>query len=113
MTLFTLRIYFALTFVILLSGCSIYRIDSEDTTLDFYPSKRSLQDVGYLEKIDKPFEVVGMVTVSVENAKSVEEVILKMRQEAAVLGGDAVTGVRFVPEGLIRKRYTGKVVVFK
>src|SRR3989339_1265898 len=97
------NLLFVLMMLTVLAGCSLYRIDSEDTTLDFYPPKKSLQEVVYMEKIDKPYEVVGMVTVSVENARPFEEVLARMRNEAAILGGDAITGVRSGPEGLIRK----------
>jgi len=97
----------------LLTGCSVYRIESEDLTLGYYPPKNPAQSALFIEKPDKPFEVVGKVSVSVENGKTFADVLDKMCNEASVLGGDAVTGVIIEPEGIIRTRYTAKVVVFK
>ena len=67
----------------------------------------------YEEKVDKPHEFVGTVSVSVENARPLADVLDQMRVQAAMLGGDVITAVSFVPEGPMRKRYTAKVAVFK
>jgi hypothetical protein len=104
----------------------VYRIDSEDTTLDFYPPKASANDVIYLEKIDKPYEVVGVVSLDAERTRPMEDILLKMRYEAAILGGDAITDVRsdlneakggksepFLINARLRVRYSAKVIVFK
>ncbi len=99
--------------VTVLPGCSLYRIDSQDTTLDYYPPKASQQDVVYMERIDKPYEVVGVVAVSVEKVRPLSDVLEQMRVQAALLGGDAITALNSEPEGLIRTRYTAKVAVFK
>ncbi len=108
------------------SGCSLYRIDSEDTTLDFYPPKASANDVAYLEKLDKPYEVVGIVSLDAERSRAIEDIILKMRYEAAILGGDAITDLRsdlseakekrsrpLLINARIRVRYSAKVIIFK
>ena len=99
--------------VTVLPGCSLYRIDSQDTTLDYYPPKASQQDVVYMERIDKPYEVVGVVAVSVEKVRPLSDVLEQMRVQAALLGGDAITALNSEPEGLIRTRYTAKVAAFK
>jgi hypothetical protein len=117
-------IIFIFSFV--LSGCSFYSIDSQDTTLDFYPPKPSADKVAYLEKVDQPHEVIGIVTVDTERSRPFEEIVAKMKYEAAVLGGDAITDVRrdtgdsssskmkeFLSRSSIRIRYTAKVVLFK
>ena len=111
---------------LVLTGCSLYSIDSQDTTLDFYPPKASADMVAYLEKADQPHEVIGIVTVDAERSRPLGEVVAKMKYEAAILGGDAITDVRrdlgqnagAKPDGLlsnayIRVRYTAKVVAFK
>lgn len=107
------KIVVFLMLIMALPGCSFYRVDSQDTTLDFYPAKASFSDVAYLEKIDKPYEVVGIVAVSVENGQPLADVLGQMRGQAALLGGDAITAVEVEPEGAMRKRYKSKVVVFK
>ena len=110
-----------------LSGCTFYQIDSKDTTLDFYAPKKSIEDVGYLEKIDKPYEEIGVVTVTTERRQSLEDVLPKLKYEAAILGGDAITDVQTDAGGAwknaklqkllgnanIRTKYTAKVVVLK
>ena len=118
--------YFFLVCV-LFSGCSVYRIDSVDTALDFYPPKDSVEKVVYLEKIDKPFELIAIVTVTTERTHSFDEILAKIKHEAAVLGGDAITDLKTDAAGTwgvvkapklfenayIRARYSAKVVVFK
>lgn len=109
------------------AGCSVYRIDSVDTTLDFYPPKNSADQVAYLETINKPFEVIGLVTVTTERTHSFEEILEKIRHEAAVLGGDAVTDIqsdasgtwgrirppKLLENAYLHARYSAKVVVLK
>ena len=77
----------------LVSGCSIYKINSEDTAAHFYPEK-SIDKVIYIENISRAHEVVGFVTVKTERSKNLEEVLLKMKREAAILGGDAITNIQ-------------------
>ncbi len=110
-----------------LSGCSIYQIDSKGTTPDFYPPKKSINDVAYLEKIDKPYEEIGVVTVVTERRQTLEDVLSKLKNEAAILGGDAITDVqtnaddmwkKVKPQKLFgnaytRAKYTARVVVLK
>lgn len=108
--------------LLILSGCSIYRIDAKDMSYDYYPPKKSVQDVKYLEVVSKPFEVIGSVSVDVERSRSMEEVIDKMKYEAVVIGGDAITDLRedvregtpeLLKNAYLRKRYFAKVIVFK
>ena len=124
MKCFALSILLAVGF---LSGCSIYQIDSKDTTSDFYQPKKSIDDVVYLEKIDKPYEEIGVVTVITERRKTLEDVLPKLKNEAAILGGDAITDIQTGSDDLwknvkphklfgnayTRVKYTAKVVVLK
>jgi hypothetical protein len=109
-----------------LMGCSMYSIDSQDTTLDFYPPKASPDKVAYLEKVDQPHEVIGLVTVDAERNRPFDEVVAKMKDEAAILGGDAITDVHqdfgeragqrtgsLLGNAHVRIRYIAKVVAFK
>ena len=123
--------YFVLAVMLMtgfLCGCTVYQIDSKDTTLDFYPPKKSIEDVGYMEKIDRPYEEIGVVSVTTERRQSLEDVLPKLKYEAAVLGGDAITDVqsnsgigtwkniklqKFLANANIRTKYTAKVVVLK
>lgn len=116
------KIFFIVLVSFLLAGCSVYRVDSKDATLDFYPPKDSPQKVIYLEKVDKPNEVIGVVTVEVERTAIFEEVLAKMKEEAATLGGDGITDVhqdapvtpfKVLSNANIRVRYSAKVLVFK
>ncbi|MBF0618695.1 MAG: hypothetical protein HQL19_00850 [Candidatus Omnitrophica bacterium] len=106
------RLILLLIAIIFLAGCSVYRIDSQDTTLDFYPPKNTPERVQFLEKVEKPHDIIGIVTVATERSRPMAEVVTKMRYEASVLGGDAITDVRSEPSGIL-VRHTAKVVVFK
>ena len=122
--------YFILSIALIagsLSGCTVYQIDSKDTTLDFYPPKKNIDDVVYMEKIDKPYEEIGIVSVTTERRQSLEDVLPKLKYEAAILGGDVITDVKTDAGGAwkniklqnllknanIRTKYTAKVVVLK
>ncbi len=124
MKCFALSILLAVGF---LSGCSFYQVDSKGTTLDFYEPKKSIDDVVYLEKIDKPYEEIGVVTVITERRQILEDVLPKLKNEAAILGGDAITDIQTGSDDIwknvkphklfgnayTRAKYTAKVVVLK
>ncbi len=117
----------SMSIVLLLSGCSIYHINSEDISTDFFPSKNSANDVAYLEEIDNPFEIIGYVTINTERNQRINEVVEKMKHEAAILGGDAITNIQtdatgswkrlpvqnFVGNGYVRANFKASVIVFK
>ncbi len=110
-----------------LTGCSIYQIDFRNTSEDSYPSKTGIDQVLYMEKVDKPFKEIGVATVTTERRQALEDVLPKLRQEAAILGGDAITDVQSDATGIwkkikphklfgnayIRATYSAKVIVFK
>ena len=76
------------------SACSLYTINSEDTTTEFYPPKNSPNDVVVLDTVDKPHIVIANIVVNTERNQSLTDVIERMKREAAVLGGDAITNIR-------------------
>jgi hypothetical protein len=96
----------------LFTGCSLYRVDSKDLSSDFYPPKDSVDQVVYLEKLDKPYDVIGLVKITTDRISPREEVVAKMRYEAAIIGADAVTDIVSVHAPL-RVEYTAKAIVFK
>ncbi len=87
----------------LTSACSIYHIDSQETSVDYYPSKKSASDVIYLPEVKQAHEMIGVVTVNTERNQKIEEVIEKMKYEAAVLGADAITDVKSDATGTWKK----------
>ena len=113
--------------LIFISGCSIYHIDSNDVSSEYYDQKDSPEDVVYIEDIEKPHEIIGYVTVNAERSQKIEKIIDKMKQEAAILGGDAITDIETDATGLwkrlpaqklignayIRANYRASVAVFK
>ena len=121
------KIFLLLFLVGTLTGCTIYQIDSKDTTDDFYAPKTEIDQVQYLEKVDRPSEQIGEVTVTTERRQSLEDVLPKLKQEAAILGGDAITDVqsdatgtwkkirpkKLLGNAYVRATYTAKVIVFK
>ena len=115
------KLFLLLTSVIFLSACSLYRIDSDETAMEFFPSKKSGKDVVYLEKVDQPCETLGTVSINTERRVELSEVIEKIKREAAIIGGDAVTNIQEKPpvhkgilkNGYIRTNYTAEVLRFK
>ncbi len=113
--------------VLLTSSCSIYHINSMDSTDDYYPSK-SADEVVFLEIIDQTHEIIGVVTVNAERKqRSIDDILNKMKREAAILGGDAITDIQTDATGVwkklpiqqtignayVRANYTASVVVLK
>jgi len=78
---------------VLFTGCSLYRVDSQDVSSDFYPPKNSADQVVYLDTLDKPYEVIGLVRITTDRTSPMGDVVAKMRYEAAILGADAVTDI--------------------
>ena len=127
-------IFSLLIFTGLLPGCTVYQIDSKDTTQNFYPSKKSIDEVTYMEKVDRPYEEIGVVTVTTERRQTLEDVLPKLKQEAAILGGDVITDVqtdatgswkkavsvwkkiklqKLLGNAYVRANYTARVLVLK
>jgi hypothetical protein len=121
-TLFTL-----LFLAVFSSGCTVYQIDSKDTSQEYYSPKTSIDDVAYMEKADKPYTEIGTVTVTTERTQTLEDVLPKLKQEAGMLGADAITDVgsdatdlwkKYAPQKVlgnayIRVTYTAKAIVWK
>ena len=113
--------------IFVLTGCTLYQIDSKDTTQNFYPPKTDISQVQYLEKVDRSYDEIGVVTVTTERRQSLVDVLPKLQQEAAILGGDAITDIqtdatgtwkkikphKLLGNAYIRATYSAKVIVFK
>ena len=120
-------LYALLYLVILSSGCTVYQIDSKDTSQDYYVPKTNIDDVTYVEKVDKPYTEIATVTVTTERRRPLEEVLPKLKQEAGMLGADAITDVqgdatdlwkslpsqKVIGNAYIRTTYTAKAIVWK
>jgi hypothetical protein len=122
------RILFSLLFLVVFStGCTIYQIDSKDTSQDYYIPKTSIDDVTYVEKVDKPYTEIATVTVTTERRQPLEDILPKLKQEAGMLGADAITDVqgdatdfwkslprqKVIGNAYIRSTYTAKAIVWK
>ena len=109
------------------TGCSIYQIDSKDTSEDYFVPKTNINDVSYVEKVDKPYTEIGIVTVTTERRQSQEDVLSKLKQEAGNLGADAITDLdssatdfwkkvapkKALGNAYIRTTYSAKAIVWK
>ena len=109
------------------SACSIYSIDTQELTDKIYSPKDSARQIAYLETVTDPYEIIGTITVTTERKKALNEVIEKMKTQAAVLGGDAITNIKTDSTGIwkkipphkllanayIRANFTATVIVFK
>ena len=89
--------------VVVAAGCSLYTVSSEETTEEYYPPKSSANQVLYLDRVPQPHTIIGYVTVNTERRKTLEEVIDKLKREAAILGGDAITDVQTDATGFWKK----------
>jgi len=64
------RILFTfLSLAIFSSGCTLYQINSKDTTKDYYIAKTSIDDVAYVEKTDKPYVEIAEISVTTERRR--------------------------------------------
>ena len=121
-------ILFAFLFLaIFSSGCTIYQINSKDMSKEYYVSKISVDDVAYIEKVDKPYIEIGTVTVMTERRRPFVDVLPKLKQEAGMLGADAITDLqsdagdlwkslkpqKLLGNAYIRTNYTAKAIVWK
>ena len=104
----------------------MYSVDSQETTMNYYPSKNSPDDVVYLESVPQAHDVIGVVTVTTERNQKMEVIIQKMKREAAILGADAITNIntdatgtwKKLPPNLlgnayVRANFSATAVVFK
>jgi hypothetical protein len=108
------------------SGCTMYQIDSQDATLEYYAPKTSIDEVMYVEKPDKAYTEIATVSVTTERRQSLESVLPKLKQEAGILGADAITDVqkeapsswkkiarwKFFGNAYLRTTYTSKAIVW-
>ena len=122
------KIFLLLISAVVLTGCTIYQIDSKDTSSNFYAPKTSIDEIQYLEKVDRAYDIIGEVSVTTERRQTLSDALPKLKQEAAVLGGDAITHIttnagtgkwaRIKPKKLfgnanVRINYVADVIVFK
>ena len=110
--------------VLLTSSCSIYHITSTNSSDDFYPSRENAEVV-YLDQVDDTYVVIGSVTVNAERRQRLSDVIEKMKREAAILGGEAITDLQtdatgpwkrlpaqqVIGNAYVRSNFTASVVV--
>jgi hypothetical protein len=121
------KIFYPVIVALFLTGCSLYQVDSQPAPTDkYYPPKKNIRDVVYLESVSRPYEVIGQVIVTTERRQTLESVLPKMQYEAAQLGGDAYTDIRtdatgnwkkIKPQALlgnayIRANYSARVIVY-
>lgn len=91
-----------ITLVLLTSSCSIYHVTSESTTDTLYPVQ-TVSDVEYLETIDQPHEIIATITVNAERRQSISNIMEKMKREAAILGGNAITNIQTDATGVWKR----------
>lgn len=110
-----------------LTSCSVFHVESEDLSTDFYPSKSNINEVVHIDEVNQPHEILGYVRVNTERNQKISEVIRRMKREAAILGGDAITNIQSDATGewkklpaqdllgnaYVRANFTATVVRFK
>ena len=122
-----IKLFTYLMLGIVVSGCSVYSINSEETTKSYYPSKQSISEVSYMNTVEKPHDIIGYVEVKTERNQRISDVIEKMKREAALLGADAITQIEtdatgtwktlpaqnVIGNGFVRAKFKATMVVFK
>jgi hypothetical protein len=124
----TKKIFALIVIALVTSSCTLYHVTSVDQTEAYFPPKASIDEVAYLENIEgKDYTVIGTVTVNGERRQRFfDDVIIKMRREAAIIGGDAITDIKTDATGVwkklpahealknayVRANFTASVVVF-
>lgn len=112
--------------VLLTSACSLYRVSTEEIAENYYPPTKP-EDVQLLEAAPAAHEIIGYITVNTERHQKMDDVLAKMKKEAATLGGQAITNVRSDATGAwkkvpmqklfgnayIRANFTAQVIVLK
>ncbi len=109
-------------------GCTLYQIESDSITSGkLKEAKKTKDQILYLETVTKPHTVIGKITVNSERNQKFENVIEKLRTEAAMLGADAITNIqtnagtgtwaRIKPKNLlgngnIRLNYVADAIIF-
>lgn len=112
-------ILFISAFCLLVSGCTFYNVNSEEIVagLAATAKKKEANDIAYLPQVNQPYDVIGHVSVNTERRNSFDEVLAKIKSQAAVIGGDAVTNLvndsSAKKIARVRINYTATVIVLK
>jgi len=120
------RLITLVTIVLLTSSCSIYHVTSNQTAEEFYPTK-DVEKVVFIEIVEQPHKTIGNVIVNAERRQRLSEVIHRMKREAAILGGDAITDIKTDASGIwkrlpvqqmignayVRANFTASVIIFE
>jgi hypothetical protein len=124
----SIKLFLVIFMLVALTGCSIYHMDFKDTASDFYPPKQSTAEIEYIENVNRAHEIVGVALVNTERRQFGDNVIEKLKLQAAKLGGDAIThietdatgawkklpgGQGFLGNAYIRANFRAQVIAFK
>ncbi len=96
--------------VFFFSGCSIVHVSSEYVTDNYYPEKKSAADINYLETVYQDHKVIAHAVVNTERRQTLDDVIGKLKKEAAVVGGDAITNIQTDATGAWKKLPAQKLI---
>lgn len=101
------------------ASCSFYSIESREDSPVITQPKKSFFDVEYEPEIKRKYVVIGDLRVRTERNRNMNDVIRKMKMEAALMGADAVTGIRIDDQpqekekSRLRIDYIGQAVVYQ
>lgn len=96
--------------VFFFSGCSIVHVSSEYLTDEYYPEKKNTADIAYLETVYQDHKVIAHAVVNTERRQTLNDVIGKLKKEAAVVGGDAITNIQTDATGAWKKLPAQKLI---
>ena len=120
------KFLFLISVAFLTSACSLYRVNTEEISYNYYPPTKP-ETVAVMDSVTQPHEVIGYVTVNTERNQKMDDVLYKMKKEAAKLGGNAITNIhsdatgawkkvpaqKLLGNAYIRANFTAQVVVLR
>ncbi len=105
---------FLLITLLTCSSCSIYSLDSDQQLV--VPNRdetRDPQTIEVLETVTRPHKVIGTIVINTERNEDMDSIYWRMKKEASVMGGDAITNLRISPNKRIRANFTVDIITYE
>ncbi len=110
------------------TSCSIYHINSDQQVfLEDRNANRDPQEIEVLENVSRAHKVLGTIVLNTERNEDMYSILWRMKKEAVVMGGDAITNLKvnatgfwekmpfkkLTANGYIRANFTVDVVAYE
>mgnify|MGYP001346131973 CR=1 FL=1 len=86
------------------TSCSIYHINSDQQVfLEDRNANRDPQEIEVLENVSRAHKVLGTIVLNTERNEDMYSILWRMKKEAVVMGGDAITNLKVNSTGFWEK----------